>query len=156
MGSSSRCRGCPHRSTVAGTREYVRGLARAAEAAHGKRAFGLWEGEDLVGYADDEPEITDGTVPGDVNLTYAVHARARGRGVAVAAVGLLVKNLARTGAGRAAILRIDPDNPASLRVAEKAGSPRVGEFLSTTDRHEDGTPARLLLLRRPQPPADHG
>lgn len=108
----------------------MRGLARAAEAGHRKRAFGLWEGEDLVGYADDDPEITDGTVPGDVNLTYAVHARARGRGVAVAAVGLLVEKLAPTGAGRAAILRIDPDNPASLRVAEKAGSPPASGSLS--------------------------
>lgn len=135
-------------STVEGTRDYVRGLAIAAATGHAKRDFGVWEGEELVGYADDDPEVADGTAPGDVNLTFAVLPRARGRGVAVAAVELLVDHVKRSRIGTAAILRIDPANAPSLRVAEKAGFSRVREFTSTTDRHADGSPARLVLFRR--------
>ena len=47
--------------------------------------------------------------------------------------------------GTRAAIRVDPENTASVRVAEKGGFRYVRDFASTTDTHADGTPATLSL-----------
>lgn len=45
----------------------------------------VWLDGRLAGYVDCDPEVRDGLAAGDVNVSYAVHPWARGRGVAVEA-----------------------------------------------------------------------
>jgi RimJ/RimL family protein N-acetyltransferase len=131
--------------TVEGTLEHFATLARNAEAGSGKQGFGVWMGERLCGYVDYDPDLTDGLDAEDVNISYAVHPWARGRGVAVAAVELVCERLRGSRIGRRAAIRVEPENAASVRVAEKAGFRFVREFVSGTDVHADGTPATMAL-----------
>lgn len=133
--------GC--RGTVEGTREYFDWLADNARAGRGKRAFGVWLGDRLAGYVDYDPDLSDGLEPGDVNISYAVHPWARGRGVAAEAVRLLCDELTAQGVGTRAAIRVEPENLASVRVAEKCGFSRLPDFTSATDTNPDGTPARM-------------
>ena len=94
---------------------------------------------------DFDPDLDDGLEADDSNISYCVHPWARGRGVAGEAVGLVCAVLRRDGIGRRAAIRADPENAASLRVADKAGFRFVREFVSATDRHPDGTAATLRL-----------
>ena len=84
----------------------------------------------------------------DVNLSYAVHPWARGRGVAPAAVALLCDFVRKHRIGSRAALRVEPENVASVRVAEKCGFTHVGDFVSTTDTHADGSPVTMSLYLR--------
>jgi RimJ/RimL family protein N-acetyltransferase len=70
--------------------------------------------------------------PGEVNLAYAVYPRWRGRGWAGRTVELLCR-WARENTGAATvILKIDEGNPASARVAVKAGFVHDG-FIDASD-----------------------
>lgn len=132
--------------TVEQTIEHFDQLAANAAAGVGKRGFGVWVGGRLGGYVDFDPDLDDGIEVDDVNVSYAVHPWARGRGVAAESVGLVCAVLRSDGIGARAAIRADPDNLASLRVAEKAGFSYVRDFVSGTDRHPDGTPAMLSLF----------
>ncbi|MFI6072816.1 GNAT family N-acetyltransferase [Actinoplanes sp. NPDC051343] len=55
-----------------------------------------------------------------VNISYAVHPWARGRGVAVEAVRLILEHIREHRVGTRAAVRIDPNNIASVRVAKKS------------------------------------
>ena len=99
----------------------------------------------LAGYVDCDPDVMDGLEPGDVNISYAVHPWARGRGVASEAVRLILEYIRENHIGTRAAIRVEPDNVASVRVAEKSGFIHVHNFTSGTDKHPDGTPARLRL-----------
>lgn len=123
-------------------------LALNQAASRGKRGFGVWLGDRLAGYVDGDPDNTDGLAEGDVNIGYGTHPWARGRGVAPAAVGLMCEYIRTHGIGRAAVLRVERENHASVRVAEKAGFRFVREFVSSTDRHADGSPVSFCLYRR--------
>ena len=131
--------------TAEGTSAYFEWLADNAEAREGKRGFGIWLDDSLAGYVDCDPDTDDGLEPGDVNLSYAVHPWARGRGVAVEAVRLICQFIRAEDIGRRAAIRVEPENVASVRVANKSGFVWVRNFRSTTDKHSDGT-ARLLSL----------
>lgn len=131
--------------TLEGTRRHFDMLADNAVARRGKRGFGVWFDGRLAGYVDADPDNDDGLEPDDVNLSYAVHPWARGRGVAVAAVLAICDFLRRNDIGARAAIRVDPENAASVRVAEKCGFRFVRDFGSATDRHADGAPARLSL-----------
>lgn len=134
--------------TREGTTAYIEQLARNAEAGVGTRGFGVWLDGRLAGYVDCNPDIRDGLEDGDVNITYAVHPWARGRGLAVEAVHLICDYLRDHRLGSRAAIRVDPDNQASVRVAHKSGFSYVGDFTSTTDTHPGGTAATLSLYRR--------
>ncbi|MBI4939698.1 MAG: GNAT family N-acetyltransferase [Actinobacteria bacterium] len=134
--------------TVEGTCAYFDVLAANAAAGSGKRGFGVWLDGRLAGYVDLEPDLGDGLDPGDVNLTYAVHPWARGRGVAVEAVRLVCEVLRTTAVGTRAALRIEPGNAASLRVADRAGFVLLREVVSATDTHPDGTPVTFRVFAR--------
>lgn len=99
----------------------------------------------LAGYVDFDPDSGDGLDPGDVNISYAVHPWARGRGVAVEAVRLICVVIRTNQIGSRVAIRVEPENTASVRVAEKCGFTYVRDFTSTTDTHVDGTPATMSL-----------
>lgn len=137
------------RGTAETTRTHFAMLAENLRAGRGKRGFGVWLDDRLAGYVDFDPDNRDGLDPGDVNIAYAVHPWARGRGLAARAVDLLCKRLQQERLGTAAALRIEPENTASIRVAEKSGFVFVREFESATDVHADGRPVTMGLFRRP-------
>ncbi len=130
--------------TVEGTADYFDWLASNAAAGQGKRGFGVWLDGRLAGYVDCDPDITDGLQAGDVNVSYAVHPWARGRGVAVEAVRLICAFIRANEIGMRAAIRVDPANEASARVARKCGFSYVREFVSATDTH-DGVLVTLSL-----------
>lgn len=66
-------------------------------------------------------------------------------GVAVEAVRRVCHVVRESHAGTRAAIRAEPENTASLRVAEKAGFTYVRDFASTTDAHPDGTPKTFSL-----------
>lgn len=138
--------------TVEGTTVYFDWLAGNAAAARGKRGFGVWLDRRLAGYVDCDPDVGDGLEAVDVNVSYAVHPWARGRGVAVEAVRLICALIGTNQIGRRAAIRVEPENKASVRVARKCGFSYVRDFVSTTDTHHDGTSVTfslyLLQLRR--------
>lgn len=131
--------------TVEGTREYFDRLAANAAAGRGQRGFGVWRDERLAGYVDFNPDLGDGLEPGDVNLSYTVHPWARNSGVASEAVLAVCELLREQGIGRRAAIRVEPENTASVRVAEKCGFRYVSSFPSSTDTRDDGTPVLLSL-----------
>lgn len=120
-------------------------FGRNAAAGQGARGFGVWLDDRLAGYVDCNPDIGDGLGRGDVNITYAVHPWARGRGVAVEAVHLICDYILDSQIGSRAAIRVEPQNRASVRVAQKCGFTYARDFISTTDTHPDGTPATLSL-----------
>ena len=131
--------------TVDSTTAHFDTLAANARAGSGKQGFGVCLDGRLAGYVDCDPDPDDDLAPGDVNLSYAVHPWARGRGVAVEAVRLICEYLREHGTGRRAAIRVYPDNHASVRVAEKSGFTYVSDITSDTDEHPDGTPITMRL-----------
>ncbi|MBB4753939.1 GNAT family N-acetyltransferase [Actinoplanes lobatus] len=131
--------------TAETTAAHFDSLADNARAERGKRGFGVCLDDRLAGYVDCDPDVTDGLEPGDVNISYAVHPWARGHGVAGEAVRLILEYMRDNRIGIRAVVRVDPDNVASVRVAEKSGFIYVHDFTSGTDKHPDGTPAMLRL-----------
>ncbi len=132
---------------LAGTVAYFERLARNAAAGTGKRGFGVWRSGRLCGYVDFDPDV-EALEPGEVNLAYAVHPWARGQGVAVEAVRLVCEVLRRQRVGRRAAIRVEPENTASVRVAEKAGFTHARTIVSPTEVRADGSPVthRVYLL----------
>lgn len=123
-------------------------LAENARIGTGKRGFGVWRGDRLVGYVDADPDNDDGLQPDDVNIGYAVHPWARGSGVAVEAVALICGFIRDHALGGRAAIRVEPENAASIRVAEKAGFSRLDDFVSATDTNRDGSAVVLRLYVR--------
>ncbi|MBT2514970.1 GNAT family N-acetyltransferase [Arthrobacter sp. ISL-30] len=72
-------------------------------------------------------------------------------GVATSAVLLVCKYIADEDIGDRAIIRADPLNTASVRVAESSGFRFITEITSTSDHHADGSPVvyvtYALILR---------
>lgn len=134
--------------TAASTLAHFERLALNEAAGRSKRGFGVCLGENLAGYVDGDPDNSDGLDEGDVNISYATHPWARGRGVATAAVGLMCEYIRTHSIGGAAVLRVEQENHPSVRVAEKAEFRFVREFASSTDRHADGSPVSFCLYRR--------
>lgn len=133
------------RSTLVGTRAYVDRLARQAEAGAGKRAFAILLDGACVGTIDFDPDLDDGIGADDVNIAYGVAPWVRGRGVTTAAVEQVCRHLREQRIGRRAAIRAEVGNPASGRVAERAGFTFVREYDSAVDTDEHGTPVRFRL-----------
>lgn len=106
----------------------------------------MWLDGRLAGYVDCDPDTGDGLEAGDVNVSYAVHPWARGRGVAVEAVRLVCAFVRANHIGTRAAIRVDPENEASVRVARKCGFSYMRDFASTIDTLDDGTPVTLELV----------
>jgi len=131
--------------TVESTTAHFDRLADNARAGCGKQGFGVFLEGRLAGYIDCDPDAGDGLEPGDVNISYAVHPWARGRGIAVEAVRLMCAYLGEQRMGTRAAIRVDPDNHASIRVAEKSGFVYAHDFTSGTEKDPDETPVTMRL-----------
>ncbi len=59
--------------------------------------------------------------PGQVNLTYALYPQCRGRGLATRAVRLAMEVARRRETAGEFVIRVAPDNLASIRVAQRLG-----------------------------------
>lgn len=120
-------------------------FAENAAAGTGKRGLGIWMSGRLCGYIHYDPDNADGIEAQDVSLAYAVHPWARGHGVAVEAVRMICEFLRAHGIGTRAAIRVDPENIASVRVANKAGFRYVRDFPSSKHTNGDGSPRTLSL-----------
>lgn len=134
--------------TASRTLAHFQRLALNEAAARGKRGFGVWLGHRLAGYVDRDPDKSDCLAEGEVNISDAIHPWTRGHGVATKAVELICNYIRANAIGRAAAVRVEPENSPSVRVAERAGFQFVREFVSSTDKHADGPPVTPSLHRR--------
>jgi RimJ/RimL family protein N-acetyltransferase len=84
------------------------------------RAFGIrFSGETLIGTVDLRFE-GEGLASGEVNVAYGLYPAWRGRGLATRAVGLVCGYATEHGA-TVAVIKAEPQNSASARVARRAG-----------------------------------
>ncbi|MGW4021407.1 GNAT family N-acetyltransferase [Streptomyces sp. NPDC005009] len=108
-----------------GTREgveaYFRHCQEQWETAGPLRAFGIRVGADevLAGTVDLR-FAGEGLAPGQVNVAYGLYPSWRGRGLATRAV-LLASRYAANEGGEEAVIQVEPENPASAAVAQRAG-----------------------------------
>lgn len=109
------------RATRESTRRHFAQLSENAARGQGKRGFGVWLDDRLAGYVDFDPDSSDLPLAGDVNIAYAVHPWARRRGVATTAVLLVCEHITTEGLATRAIIRADPLNTGSVRVAARCG-----------------------------------
>ncbi|MFG2332361.1 GNAT family N-acetyltransferase [Streptomyces sp. NPDC048604] len=114
-----------------GTREgveaYFRHCREQWDTAGPLRAFGIRVGAEgtLAGTVDLRFE-GEGLAPGQVNVAYGLYPSWRGRGLATRAV-LLASKYAADAGGAEAVIQVEPENPSSAAVAERAGfTPRRG------------------------------
>ncbi|MFI1395950.1 GNAT family N-acetyltransferase [Streptomyces sp. NPDC020681] len=108
-----------------GTREgveaYFQRCREQWEAAGPFRAFGIRVGADeVLAGTIDLRFAGDGLAPGQVNVAYGLYPSWRGRGLATRAV-LLASQYAAGEGGVEAVIRVEPENPASASVALRAG-----------------------------------
>lgn len=121
-----------------GTREgveaYIRHCGDQWATAGPLRAFGIRAGADEVLAGTIDLRFTaEGLAPGQVNVAYGLYPSWRGRGLATRAV-LLVSRYAASEGGQEAVIRVEPDNAASVAVAQRAGFAP-----GKRTRSEDGT-----------------
>ncbi|MEU5822025.1 GNAT family protein [Streptomyces sp. NPDC047803] len=108
-----------------GTREgveaYIRHCREQWDTAGPLRAFGIRAGAGgvLAGTVDLR-FAGEGLAPGQVNVAYGLYPSWRGRGLATRAVLLACQYAARVG-GEQAVIQVEPENPASAAVAQRAG-----------------------------------
>lgn len=77
----------------------------------------------VVGWVDHEGAETHAWLdPGQCNVGYFVFASHRGRGIAAQAVRLLLQRLRDEGTWAEAVLLVDAENEASIRVAHAVGA----------------------------------
>jgi RimJ/RimL family protein N-acetyltransferase len=107
--------------TVEGVEAYFRHCRQQWETAGPLRAFGIRVGDDgvLAGTVDLR-FAAEGLAPGQVNLAYGLYPSWRGRGLATRAV-LLASQYAANEGGEEAVIQVEPENPASAAVAQRAG-----------------------------------
>jgi len=80
----------------------------------------------VLGWVDHDRDQREWLTHDEVNVGYALHPDARGRGWASRAVMLLLHHLAQATDVRVATLAIDADNPWSLGVAHRCGFAGAG------------------------------
>ncbi len=131
--------------TVESTTGWFNYLADNAQTGHGVQGFGVCLDGRLAGYVDFNLDVREFLESGDVAISYAVHPWARGRGIAVEAVHLIREYIREHEIGTRAAIRVEPENHASVRVAEKSGFTYVRDFTSGIHKLPDGTPATLRL-----------
>ena len=116
------------RSTLAGVRAFIESNGETWRTGGPRRAFGVFDCStgQLIGFI--EVNLARVIAPGQVNVSYGVFPRWRGRGIAERAIELMSQYLRSATDARQMVLRIAPANTASLRVAEKAGFTFCGWF----------------------------
>lgn len=108
-------------STRAGTEAYIRKCMQQWSTNGPLRAFGIHVAvqADLVGTMDVRFGIED-LAEDQVSLAYGLYPQWRGRGLATRAVHLACGFAAAQGATQA-VIRVEPENAASVAVAQRSG-----------------------------------
>ncbi|MGB8196907.1 MAG: GNAT family N-acetyltransferase [Acidimicrobiales bacterium] len=85
-------------------------------------------GEELVGMIEINVDYSHfaGLRPGDANVSYGLYPQYRGRGLATAAL-LKIRGFMITKGVKRSIVRIEPENVNSVRLAERVGYSHAGE-----------------------------
>jgi RimJ/RimL family protein N-acetyltransferase len=74
-------------------------------------------------------EKIEGLQKGDANISYGLYPEARGKGYATRAVNMITEFLRQKGVERV-VLRINPDNPNSLKIPVNCGFQSAGEIMT--------------------------
>jgi RimJ/RimL family protein N-acetyltransferase len=110
------------RSTEQSVRNHIIKCREMSASSDRQRAFGIRDRatDSLAGTIEingDDPDLCEG----EVNVSYMVFPAWRRRGFASASLDLVVAFVTEQDLANAVILKIDPDNAASLAVAARAG-----------------------------------
>ncbi|MFD1543879.1 GNAT family N-acetyltransferase [Nonomuraea guangzhouensis] len=108
-------------STRAGTEAYIRKCMQQWSDDGPLRAFGIHVDTQaaLVGTIDLRFGLED-LADGQVNIAYGLYPKWRGRGLATRAVHLVCQYAATQGVTQG-VIRVEPENAASVAVAQRAG-----------------------------------
>ena len=104
--------------------EWERWLAPGSE--HPEPTACIIVADTIVGWVDADASL-DWLAPGEVNIGYNVFAPFRGKGYATRAVLLLMERLRAEGVHSTAVLKIAPENEASVAVAMRTGFSLIAE-----------------------------
>ncbi|MET9063252.1 MULTISPECIES: GNAT family N-acetyltransferase [Streptomyces] len=136
-------------STREGAEAYFRHCREQWDTAGPLRAFGIRVGSDEVLAGTIDLRFAGaGLEPGQVNVAYGLYPPWRGRGLATRAVLLAFPYVASEG-GAEAVIKVEPGNPASAAVAQRAGFTPGG---SAYDK--DGTLYDRYVRTCTRPPGD--
>ena len=116
------------RSTTATVDAFIRNSQENWRSGGPRRAFGIFNcaSNRLLGFI--EVNMARLVEPGQVNISYGVFRQWRRQGVALGAINLMDEYLRTATDARQMVLRIAPENIASLKLAEKAGFIFCGVF----------------------------
>lgn len=116
------------RSTPATVEVFIRNNQESWRSGGPRRAFGVFDcaSNRLAGFI--EVNLARVVEPGQVNVSYGVFPQWRRQGVALRAINLMDEYLRTATEVRQMVLRIVPENTASLKLAEKAGFTFCGLF----------------------------
>ncbi|MGC2743703.1 MAG: GNAT family N-acetyltransferase [Candidatus Angelobacter sp.] len=116
------------RGTLATVEAFIQNNQESWRSGGPRRAFGVFDcaSNRLIGFI--EVNLASLVEPGQVNVSYGVFPKWRRQGVALRAIRLMDKYLRTATEVRQIVLRISPENHASLKLAEKAGFTFHGLF----------------------------
>ena len=116
------------RSTPAGVKAFIRNAQESWRTGGPRRPFGVFDcaSRRLIGFV--EVNLARLAGPGQVNVSYGVFQNWRGQGIALRAINLMEQYLQSATEAKQMVLRIMPENAASIRVAEKSGFTLLGVF----------------------------
>jgi RimJ/RimL family protein N-acetyltransferase len=116
------------RSTPATVEAFIRNNQESWRNGAPRRAFGVFDcaNNRLAGFI--EVNLARLVEPGQVNVSYGVFREWRRQGVALRAIHLMDEYLRTATEARQMVLRITPENTASLNLAEKAGFTFCGVY----------------------------
>jgi RimJ/RimL family protein N-acetyltransferase len=116
------------RSTPATVEAFIRNNQESWRSGGPRRAFGIFDcaSNRLAGFI--EVNLARVVEPKQVNVSYGVFRQWRRQGVALRAINLMGEYLRTATEARQMVLRIVPENTASLKVAENAGFVFSGLF----------------------------
>jgi RimJ/RimL family protein N-acetyltransferase len=116
------------RSTLATVQSYILRSEENWRSNGPLRAFGVFDCGTLRLIGSVEANLAHHVEPGQVNVSYGIFLGWRGKGVALRALQLISAYLRASTDVREIVLRVAPENVASVRVAEKAAHRFLGVF----------------------------
>jgi RimJ/RimL family protein N-acetyltransferase len=125
------------RATLSGVRAWIEASQRADGSVF---TFAIVNAQTraLVGMVEarTDHEAIAGLSEGDANISYGLYPIARGQGYASRAVALVMDFLQSRGL-RQAVIRVDPRNTSSARVAQRLGYQHIGQTPAAEDHTLD-------------------
>jgi RimJ/RimL family protein N-acetyltransferase len=116
------------RSTPATVETFIRNNQESWRIGRPRRSFGIFDcaSTRLIGFI--EVNMARLVGPGQVNVSYGIFPQWRRQGLAIRAINLMERYLRTVTEARQMVLRIAPENHASLKLAGKAGFAFQGLF----------------------------